>query len=118
MFHLNVLCLNCKESRQYIIMMNSFNLFVIMLLLRNVTSKQLEPTCSKFHFEEQLLAKAVKLENTIDDFIQQSGETTTEVKSNLERLEIEINQLKARLDKYDNEDGKIFEFVCAKSWSF
>ena len=61
-------------------------LFLHTVLQCNATS---EPACSKFDYEEKLLAKTIRLENTVDDLIK----TVTKCQTDRTTIELQIQTL-------------------------
>ena len=57
-----------------------------------------EHACSKFDYEEKLLAKTIRLENTVDDM----GKTLTEVQTGLTECETERKEMGLELETLRN----------------
>ena len=78
---------------------------LILLATSLLTTLGTEQVCSSYDYEEKLLAKTIRLENTIEDLMNKTTEMETSFTMELETLETEIEKLNTRLNgmEYDTK---------------
>ena len=87
-----------------------YNLFIVVVLHSVLNCKATsEPICSKFDYEEKLLAKTIRLENTVNDLVK----TVTHVQTGLadcqtdrQKTELELKTLK---DEVEEQNTTVLE---------
>ena len=62
-----------------------------------------EPACSRFDYEEKLLAKAIRLEVTVEDLVKSVTNVQTDQAAS-EALTIKMKEIEARLDALESKE--------------
>lgn len=65
-----------------------------------------EPVCSPYDYEEKLLAKTIRLENIVDNLIQQKVDMETKFQSELDKMATEIEKINTKIDNSSKKTGK------------
>ena len=84
--------------------MMGFSYMMIAIFLHTVCHcyASSEPACSKFDYEEKLLAKTIRLENTVDDVVENVAKVQTELsecQADRKEMALELETLKTEVEK-------------------
>ena len=89
-------------------MAGSYKLLVFILIISKCIAEE-EPRCSKYHFEEKVLEKLVRMEHSngimMDDFKQ----LATEVKDSMETMKREFEEMKRQAEEKIEQCGHLIE---------
>ena len=80
-------------------MAGSYKLLLVFVLVTSKCIAEEEPRCSKYHFEEKVLEKLVRMEHSngimMDDFKQ----VATQVKESMDTMKREFEEIKRQAEK-------------------
>ena len=88
-----------SKADEKIQMRISLYLVLIIVLCSALVCKCAEPACSKFDYEEKLLAKTIRLEVTVEDLVK----TVTQVQTGLAKCESRRNEMELEIEALKNE---------------
>ena len=92
---------SCVET---VVAMREFSKIFIALFFHTVLqcNATTEPACSKFDYEEKLLAKTIRLENTVDDLVK----TVSHVQTGLAECQIDKKEIGLELETLKDDCEK------------
>ena len=90
-------------------------LFAVFLTGTVHCTRESEVACSKFDYEEKLLAKSIRLENTVDDLasrLRKAEKALEESEALNSKITDIVAKLNATVTKLTESEEKAGEYVC------
>lgn len=89
-------------------MAGSYKLLVFIVVISKCIAEE-EPRCSKYHFEEKVLEKMVRMEHSNGIMMDDFKELATRVKESLETMKREFEEMKRQAEEKIEQCGHLIE---------